>query len=199
MRINLPFRHRIAVIAVVDILAFAAISFLYILLLWRMVFAKMGVRAAMISVKHANLLPSSILCLLNLPSLTRPFGAPSPASGRGEILPSPRSRGEGGRRPDEGTAGAPLRYLSAPTTPSGFACHPSTEGNVARSALAEKTRRLSVRAADGVLRVARTRKMRGHGKSGSAAEFATKPGEGGPCLCPECFDRLLSERVSPGA
>jgi hypothetical protein len=25
------------------------------------------------------------------------------------------------------------------------------------------------------------------------------PGEGGPCLCPACFDRLLSERGAPGA
>ena len=26
-----------------------------------------------------------------------------------------------------------------------------------------------------------------------------EPGEGGQCLCPECFDRLLSERTSPVA
>ncbi|MDR1936277.1 MAG: cysteine-rich CWC family protein [Candidatus Accumulibacter sp.] len=26
-----------------------------------------------------------------------------------------------------------------------------------------------------------------------------EPGEGGQCLCPECFARLLSERVSPAA
>ncbi|MDR0378386.1 MAG: cysteine-rich CWC family protein [Candidatus Accumulibacter sp.] len=25
------------------------------------------------------------------------------------------------------------------------------------------------------------------------------PGDSGTCLCPECFDRLLSERAAPGA